>query len=153
MSRVHHPAQHRIAVGRSPGTVVHRMASPALVAVGGLGAMLLLHNVDPRQPGHYPTCPFLAITGLYCPGCGGLRAIASITDGDLGAAVAYNPLAVAALALGCWMLGASFVRQWRGLPGSVARVEHSWFFRFLPGLILVFWIMRNLPGMTWLSPG
>ena len=39
--------------------------------------------VDPNQPGHYPTDPFLAITGLYCPGCGTLRALHALARGDL----------------------------------------------------------------------
>lgn len=37
-------------------------------------------------------CPFKAITGIPCPGCGGIRAIQSIFCGDLQTALYINPL-------------------------------------------------------------
>ena len=43
------------------------------------------------SPGHYPTCPFLAITGWYCPGCGSLRAVHDLLHGDLAGAVRPQP--------------------------------------------------------------
>ncbi len=39
-------------------------------------------------------CPFKAITGLPCPGCGGLRALESLIHGRLWEALATNPLSV-----------------------------------------------------------
>jgi hypothetical protein len=50
------------------------MAAPAAVAAGALAAAALVHVVDPNDSGNYPTCPFLALTGRFCPGCGSLRA-------------------------------------------------------------------------------
>lgn len=44
-------------------------------------------------------CPFHAVTGLYCPGCGGLRAINSLMDAEFMAALKYNPLIVIMLPL------------------------------------------------------
>lgn len=37
-------------------------------------------------------CPFKAITGLPCPGCGGIRASQSILKGDFMSALQTNPL-------------------------------------------------------------
>ena len=36
---------------------------------------LVLFTFSPTQHGFYPVCPFHALTGLQCPGCGGTRAL------------------------------------------------------------------------------
>ena len=40
----------------------------------------------------YPRCLFHALTGLDCPGCGGLRSVQSLLHGDFAAAFRFNPL-------------------------------------------------------------
>lgn len=50
----------------------------------------------------YPRCFFNAATGLYCPGCGTLRALTALGELDFRTAFMYNPflfLAVAPLAV------------------------------------------------------
>jgi Protein of unknown function (DUF2752) len=123
---------------------------PALAAVGALVATRLVAVVDPNQPGHYPTCPFLALTGYYCPGCGSLRAIHDLAHGQLAGALARNPFTVVALlglAVG-WVLWAR--RLWRGQPRTWAAPPALLY--GLLTLVLAFWTLRNVPGWTWLSP-
>jgi hypothetical protein len=123
---------------------------PALAAAGAVAVITLVAAVDPNQPGHYPTCPFLAATGYYCPGCGSLRAIHDLAHGDLGGAMARNPLtmiAVVGLAIG-WVVWAR--RLWRGRPRTWA--AHPALLYGLLTLVLAFWALRNVPGWTWLSP-
>ncbi|WP_460467222.1 DUF2752 domain-containing protein [Calidifontibacter terrae] len=127
-----------------------RMIRPTTIGAGIVGASLLLHAVDPRSPGHYPTCPFLALTGFYCPGCGALRAIASLTHGDLPAAAGFNPMAVVAIAGLLVVFGRWTLRQWRGEPKRT--LARPWVTSALALVILVFWVARNIPGWTWLSP-
>ncbi len=131
-------------------TRARRMLLPVLTGVGALGAAAMLHTVDPREPGHYPTCPFLAATGLYCPGCGAMRALASLTDGDLTAAFGYNPLAVLAFVALVAIFGAWAFRLWRG--NQKLTLTRPWVTITLAVLVIAFWVVRNLPGMTWLSP-
>ena len=123
---------------------------PALASVGALVATTVVAVVDPNQPGHYPTCPFLAVTGLYCPGCGSLRAIHALAHGDLGGALSRNPLtviAVVGLAVG-WVVWAR--RLWRGQQRTWAAPPALLY--GLLTLVLAFWVLRNVPGWTWLSP-
>jgi hypothetical protein len=42
----------------------------------------------------HPACPFHAITGLLCPGCGMTRAGITLLQGDWRAAIQYNPLII-----------------------------------------------------------
>jgi hypothetical protein len=115
-----------------------------VVGAGYVGA------VDPNLAGHYPTCPFLAITGWYCPGCGALRAVHALAHGDLVTAMARNPLAVVAAGY--------FVVTWvlwfdRTLTGRPRRwLAPPWVLYGVLGAILTFWVLRNVPGWTWLSP-
>ena len=39
-------------------------------------------------------CPFKAITGLPCPGCGGTRALIALLHGQVWTAITINPLSV-----------------------------------------------------------
>ena len=55
-----------------------RLATAALLGLG----VALVAAVDPHTSGRYPTCPFHAVTGLWCPGCGGLRAVHDLTHGS-----------------------------------------------------------------------
>jgi hypothetical protein len=123
---------------------------PLLAAGAAAAGVTLLAVVDPNQPGHYPTCPFLALTGLYCPGCGSLRAIHDLAHGDLAGAMARNPLTIFALA-GLLVAYAAWARRlWRGDPRRW--VAPPWLIYAMFGVIVVFGVLRNLPGWTWLSP-
>ncbi len=42
-------------------------------------------------------CLFHSLTGLYCPGCGGTRAIRSMLRGDLRMSFQYHPLVLYAV--------------------------------------------------------
>ena len=127
-----------------------RLRVPLLVGGAALGAMAVLGSLSPYEAGHYPTCPFLALTGLYCPGCGSLRALHDLAHLDVGSALARNPLAVAA-AVGLMVAYVVWVRR-------VVRSEpRRWLAPplLLYGLLVVvvgFWVLRNVPGWTWLSP-
>lgn len=120
------------------------VAALTLVGVGYVA------SVDPNVAGHYPTCPFLAITGWYCPGCGALRAVHALGHGDLMTALARNPFAVVAFGyiLVTWVLWLE--RTARGRPRRW--LAPPWVLYGVLGAVLAFWVLRNLPGWTWLSP-
>ena len=106
-------------------------------ALGLVAALTRL--VDPSRPGSYPTCPFLAATGLACPGCGSLRAMHALTHGDLLLAFDRNAVLVVVLA-------ASAVVGLSALAGRPAPRPRRWAGP-LAGLLLVLWtVVRNLPA-------
>jgi hypothetical protein len=126
--------------------VLRPLRCPAVVLAG----TAYVAAVDPNTAGHYPTCPFLAITGWYCPGCGALRAVHALAHGDLVTALARNPIVV--VVLGCVVIAGAF---WLGhaITGRQRRRQAPpWLLYSLLGTILLFWVLRNVPGWTWLSP-
>ncbi len=129
---------------------VRRLAAPLGVAVLALGATSVLAAVDPNVPGHYPTCPFLFLTGLYCPGCGSLRAIHALAHLDVVTAIERNPFTVLAVPL----LAVAWVR-WtrRRLTGRRPRTMlPAWAIWTLLAGVCAFWVLRNVPGFEWLAP-
>jgi hypothetical protein len=118
------------------------------VAVGlaGLAACGYLYAVDPSQPGHYPGCPTKLLTGLDCPFCGSLRATHELLHGNVAGAMDYNALAVmlilpvTAVALGVWA-----VRRVR--PQTPGVPVPRWAVASTVVLMVVFTVVRNLPGM------
>lgn len=131
--------------------LARRLRGPALVLAGAAGVVGLVAAVDPHEPGHYPTCPFLWATGLYCPGCGSLRMINSLAHGHGVTAFGLNPLAFALLPLLGYLWGRWAVLSARGEQMRSAllgpRVMYG-----LVAVIAVFWILRNLPIGSALAP-
>jgi len=129
-----------------------RLGATAVVAMaaGGLGVVYLL---DPDTSDLYPTCPFLAITGLYCPGCGTLRALHQLTRGHPLAALDLNPLMMLLLPFVAYFLASHAMLAVMGRPlrRFFVRPELIW---TLLGIILVYWLLRNVPGypFTLLAP-
>ncbi|MFI6032594.1 DUF2752 domain-containing protein [Streptomyces sp. NPDC051315] len=134
----------------SPGTVLSRLAVPAGILAAVAGAFAYVGAVDPNEPGHYPVCPLLRQTGVYCPGCGGLRSAHAFVHGDLTTALQANAPAVVAY-LGFAVLWTVWVvRAARGRPLRLdPQPVHLW---SLGALLLVFTVVRNLPFGGWLRP-
>nr|WP_234481646.1 MULTISPECIES: DUF2752 domain-containing protein [unclassified Streptomyces] len=132
------------------GTVLGRLAVPAGILAAVVAAFAYVGTVDPNEPGHYPVCPLLRLTGLYCPGCGGLRSAHAFVHGDLVTALHDNAPAVAAY-LGfavlwtVWVVRAVRGRPVRLEPGAV----RLW---ALGAFLLVFTVVRNLPFGDRLHP-
>ncbi|MDX6743029.1 DUF2752 domain-containing protein [Actinocorallia sp. A-T 12471] len=122
----------------------------AVLAAGG-AAFAYVGVVDPNEAGHYPTCPFLAITGLACPGCGGLRMAHALAHGRLGEAVGLNALAFALVLVAAYLWVLWTVASVRGIPVRT-RLGDRWTIFALTGAIVVFWIVRNLPFGQALAP-
>ncbi len=103
----------------------------------------LLFAVDPASSSLYPPCPSRALTGLYCPGCGTLRALHALAHGRVGAAFALNPLMVLSIPLVVALLvGRGRWQRHPSLPWLVFAV------------VVVYAVLRNIPvhPFTLLAP-
>lgn len=127
-----------------------RLVAPA-AALGGVAAAFgYVGSVDPNVPGHYPVCPLLRLTGVYCPGCGGLRSAYAVVHGQYATAVGDNALAVAGCLLfaGLWLVWA--YRAVRGQPFVLRVRPVQWW--AIGALVLAFTVVRNLPFGAALAP-
>jgi hypothetical protein len=135
-----------VVVRRGLAGLTGPVASVAAAAV----AFTVVALVDPNEPGHYPTCPFLAVTGEYCPGCGSLRAMHALTRGDLATATGLNVLALASLPVLAVIWLRWVGRSWTGAPrAQPAPAALIW---GLAVLVLLFGLIRNLPFGAALAP-
>jgi len=146
------PEQARVEASRW-----QRVRGPIAVGVLGVVATAYVGLVDPNEAGHYPLCPTKYLTGVDCPGCGGLRAVHSLATGDVGGALDHNAFAVLVLVpLGVLLWARWLVRSWRGDP---PQTTPSWWQRpaamwtFL-AVMTVFTVLRNVsgvPALAWLG--
>ena len=89
-----------VRVDGAPGPTrdrARRLALPGAVAAAAVLGTVTSPLSTANQPGHYPLCPTYALAGIYCPGCGMLRATHESADLDLVGAFALQPAGAAAL--------------------------------------------------------
>jgi hypothetical protein len=91
------------------------------------------------------------LTGLYCPGCGTMRTIHALAHLDPVAALGLNPLAVAMVPFLLFWWGRWLVNAWRGRPRRTTLAHPAYLWAFL-ALVLVYWVVRNLPFGAFLAP-
>ncbi|MDF6041899.1 DUF2752 domain-containing protein [Streptomyces sp. JH14] len=133
-----------------PRSAVRRLATPVGVMAAVVAAFGYVGAVDPNQPGHYPVCPLLRLTGLYCPGCGGLRSAHAVAHGDIAGALGSNALAVVGYAAFAVFWVVWMVRASRGRPVRIG-LAPVWMWG-IGAVLLIFTVVRNLPFGSMLAP-
>ena len=97
------------------------MLGPVLTIGGLTAATVALHLRDPHVSHSWGVCPLYALTGIYCPGCGGLRGVNDLTDGHLGAAASSNLLLVVAIPFAVLVIARWTWVTWQGNGASVGQ--------------------------------
>jgi hypothetical protein len=136
------------------GHAVHRGRWPAAGPVVAAAAVCVLTAVvswrDPFKHEVTPPCPFHELTGLWCPFCGGTRAVWAATHGDLRLMLHANALFPMIVVLFGWCWAA-----WLGKATSrwSIPVPRGRTFAIAVAVVLVaFTVFRNLPGFGALAP-
>lgn len=122
-------------------TAVTFVAPIALVAAVALFYFLF----DARTITWLPHCPFHLLTGLYCPGCGSQRALSSLLHGEFLQATRFNVLLVVCLPLLFYSAIVLVINKTTGNTFIQKIFYSSLFVRVVLIVILVFWVLRNLP--------
>jgi hypothetical protein len=132
----------RSRAGQSPAQARTRIRYEAWAGAAVFAALFALTaTVSPGQPGHYPTCPFRAITGYACPGCGSLRTLHDLAHGHFTTALTHNAMLVMMLpfAMAAWL------RAVTGRAGAVATPR--WLSYAAIAVLAVWTVVRNLPAV------
>ena len=69
---------------------------PAIVVAGAM-SLLFLYFFNPAEISIFPRCPFYALSGLKCPGCGTLRGIHCLMHLQFATAWHHNPFMIVSM--------------------------------------------------------
>lgn len=90
---------------------------------------------------HMP-CMFQTVTGLYCPGCGGTRAVRYLLTGQIGKSLQYHPLVFYTAVVVLVEAGSAVIARKTGKPERY--LGHEKLLLYLGvGIILLNWIVKN----------
>ncbi len=116
-----------------------------LAAGSGLGALyyFFLRGWLPEIP-----CFFLSVLGIYCPGCGGTRAVIALFQGRFLLSLWYHPLVLYFVIIaggfmitqGLHRLGIKRIQGWK---------FHSWYLYAAVALIGCNFLIKNMLRLIW----
>jgi hypothetical protein len=131
---------------RTPAPCARLRAAAAPLAVAGGAAVVALGLVlrDPHGTGSWGVCPLYAVTGLYCAGCGGLRATHDLLVGDVAGAWAMNPLWVLLVPVLVALWARWLSRAVR--TGRMARAPSARVALVAGAVVVLYSVARNVPA-------
>lgn len=74
---------------------------------------------------HIRPCMLNKLTGLYCPGCGGTRAVYALLSGQIIKSIYYNPIVAYAFFPGLWFMISQTI--YRIKPSANSGKLSGWF--------------------------
>lgn len=110
---------------------IHIKSIVPILVVGAIG-VVLLYCFNPQDVDFFPRCPFYALTGFKCPGCGTLRAIHALLHFRIADAFCLNPFMLVSTPV---MIGMLISRRF----AFNVTVGKS-----ILGITLLYWILRNI---------
>lgn len=115
----------------------------ALGTVTGAVYYFFLRGRLPQLP-----CILSTVIGLYCPGCGGTRALEALVHGRILLSVWYHPLILySAVIMGGFMLTQGLHRL--GLRKIKGWKFHNWYLYGAIVLLVVNFIIKNMLRLIW----
>lgn len=89
-------------------------------------------------------CVVYSVLGVFCPGCGGTRAVAALFQGRLFAALVDFPMLVYCVAVYLWFMASHTVeRASRGRIAIGMKYRHGWIYASLV-ILIVHWVVKNI---------
>ncbi len=142
--------------GRRAATVA--VAAAGTAWIGGAGLLARSDAVASSVP---IGCPFKALTGLDCPGCGSTRSLGALTRFDVAAALDHNVLVPFALVFVVASFVAWTAAVWRpadrtggaGRVGATDLLRHRGVIVAIGVVFVAFAVVRNLELGWWLASG
>jgi hypothetical protein len=143
---VRHPGNGPGMVARLTARVwaVRSQLTPVAVATLAAVGCVVLAVFDPRQNSFYPRCPFRAVTGRACAGCGITRGLHQLLTGHPIAALRLNLLMVVLVPASLYGYAAWALPRWGGpKPPTITLTSRN----IIGGIVvlLLFTLLRNLP--------
>jgi hypothetical protein len=124
--------------------IVNRRLTVAIIWLMLTTAAVYLFVFEPGKTGFFPPCPFRALTGFTCPGCGSTRAMYQLLHGHFLAAFMLSPLMFLALPFLLYSLLRHTALVLRGQSPRQNVLPAAYIYALFV-LVLSFWIFRNTP--------
>lgn len=125
-------------------SVTRTELAPVVVGTVAAAACVVLTVFDPRKESFYPLCPFRAVTGRACAGCGVTRGLHELLTGHPIAALRLNLLLALLVPAAVYGYLVWALPKWNGrrLP-RITLTQRN----IIGGIIvlLLFTFVRNLP--------
>ncbi|HEU4560410.1 MAG TPA: DUF2752 domain-containing protein [Longimicrobium sp.] len=115
----------------------------ATLAAAPAAAVLYLYN--PMRVNFYPRCVLFVVTGIYCPGCGVLRASHALLHGHVFTALGFNALFVVMLPFLLYAVAAQVLQAAYGRPVLPTRSLTGRQARLVLYVFVAFTLVRNIP--------
>lgn len=97
-------------------------------------------------------CYFRELTGLYCPGCGSGHAVAVTLRGNFWEAFQWNPMVYLLGIPSMAILMHEYIRMVFNIRNIKPVVLPGWLMRGIVFFMVVFWILRNISWLSFLTP-
>lgn len=130
--------------------IVNRRSSVFLLWLTIAAAGVILFVLEPGKSAFLPGCPFRALTGFTCPGCGTTRGLHQLLHGNLAAAFQLNPFMILALPFLLYSLLNYTNTVLRGQPIRRHTLPANYIWALF-GFVLFFWVFRNTPFYPFVS--
>ena len=114
-----------------------------LMALFAMGAAVI-HIKGKTILNYVPPCMFHRVTGYYCPGCGGTRAVFTFFRGDIVRAFKFHPFVPYTFIIGGWFMLSQTIQRLSGdriKIGMNFRIVYLW---IALGIIALNWIIKNM---------
>jgi hypothetical protein len=124
--------------------ITNRRLTAALIWLTLIAGAVYIFVFEPGRSGFFPVCPFRALTGFTCPGCGTTRGLHKLFHGDVIGAFQLNPLMLLLLPILLFVLVRYTSAAMRGRSINMNRLDAKYIW-MLFAVVLSFWIFRNTP--------
>lgn len=94
-------------------------------------------------------CLVNSTLGIYCPGCGGTRAIAALLQGDLATSFVCHPLVPYAVVGGGWFLISQSIERISKHRIKIGLKYRDLYIWMALGIVTVNFILKNLLLIVW----
>lgn len=120
----------------------------ALVFVSGI--LVLMYQIMPLPfKMIMPPCIFHSVTGLYCPGCGGTRAVSALLHGHIVTSFICHPLVPCTAITAGWFLISQSIERISKHKIKIGMKYRDVYIWAALGIVIKNFIVKNILLMVW----
>lgn len=114
------------------------------ILIAALLTVAAAYALRPELFAHLPPCPLHKLTGFYCPGCGGTRAVAALLRGKFVTSLIYHPFVLYAVLIGGWFMITQTVERLSRGRIAIAMKYRDWYLWVALVLVVINCLVKNI---------